>query len=158
MTAWSVEALFVGFVILAALLARPLGWLIAKLDRAAARRAPIPFRVVPGRFLAYPQRENGYPAVAPWKAWRFGAPNLDAAVERVRRLRLPPGVLQITIRVEAQVRRPWYGYLPWWRPWTPAPSVLLRLESRRRRGWIDGARGADRANEPRAGNVDFGGE
>ena len=130
-------------------------WIVPTLNRAEARRTPTPIRVVPGRFIAYPE-SNGNPTVAPWRVWRFGAPSLEAAAERVRSQRLPAGVLQMPVRVEAVVRRPWYAFIPWHRPWTPAPSVLVVLRRGRHRR-LDGEPFRF-AGEPRPGNVELGGE
>lgn len=148
MNAWTVAAALVALVMLA------LAWLSPWLRRAEARRAPSPIRVVPGRFIAYPVSGGGRPAS--WKAWRFEAPNLEAAAVRVRNQRLPAGVLQMPMRVEAVVRRPWYAFVPFWRLWTPAPSVLVVLRRGRRLG-LD-SEPFRHASEPRPGNVELGGE
>ena len=150
MSAWTVAAALVAFVVLA------LAWLSPWLRQAEARRAPSPIRIVPGRFIAYPEKSEGAPAVVPWNAWRFEAPNLEAAAAHVRNQRLPPGVLQMPVRVEAVVRRPWYAFVPWHRPWTPAPSVLVVLRCGRHRR-LDGEPFRF-AGEPRPGNVELGGE
>ena len=147
MSAWTVAA---------ALVALALAWSSPWLRRAEARRAPSRIRIVPGRFIAYPEKSEGAPAVVPWNAWRFEAPNLEAAAVHVRDQRLPPGVLQMPVRVEAVVRRPWYAFVPWHRPWIPAPSVLIVLRRGRHRR-LDGEPFGF-AGEPRPGNVELGGE